>query len=125
VNPLAVPSIRNQTSLPEVCQMTGDRRLRLIKDIDEEADANLAFGHEIQEAKARPVAERREESFERQDRRGRTLSHIRIDKCIWQAYLLVTFAITNIKEIDDVRKPRSSSTEGPCVHQRPQRRDEH
>jgi len=50
VNPLPVPSIGDQSGFSKVCEMPRDRGLGLVEHLDKEADADLAIGHEVQEA---------------------------------------------------------------------------
>ena len=62
--------------------MPGDLRLRLTQHLHEEADANLAVGHEVEQTDARAVAQRLEQLLE-SFRRGlhRSFDHIRHYGC--------------------------------------------
>jgi hypothetical protein len=64
VHPLAVAACGHEAGVAEDGQVAGDLRLRLAEDFDEETDADLAVGDEVQQAQARAVGEGLEENVE-------------------------------------------------------------
>jgi hypothetical protein len=61
MNPKSIFPADNQSSLPEICQMTGDRRLGQFQGFMQVADANLAARDEIQEPQSHWIGERLEQ----------------------------------------------------------------
>ena len=61
VDPWPIPAGSDYPRLAQVGKMPADFRLMCLKDLNEEAHANLAASHEVEQAQPRAVRERAEE----------------------------------------------------------------
>jgi len=57
VHPLAFPPRRHQSGFAEVGEVAGDFRLRLLKNLDEVTDTDLAIAHEVEQSETSGVGE--------------------------------------------------------------------
>ena len=58
VNPLPFPSCRDDSRAAQIREVPRDLRLRLIENLDEVTDADLAFRHQMQQPQSRAIAKR-------------------------------------------------------------------
>jgi hypothetical protein len=63
VHPLALAPRRDEARTPQVREVARNLRLVHAEHLHEEADADLARRHQVQEAQTRPVGQRPEEQF--------------------------------------------------------------
>jgi len=67
VHPCPLTARLHDARASQIGQVSRNFRLRLLQDFDEVADSHFLVAHEIEETKARVVAERLEETFHVED----------------------------------------------------------
>src|SRR5205085_2254681 len=93
VHPLRLSTCGHQTGIAKEGKMSRDLRLRLIEHLDEEADADLAAEHQVEQTEASPIRERLEQDFEVFGR----FFHVRLDKLMCRTHPSHIFTNLNMR----------------------------